>query len=230
MKASELIELFRVEADDLKLPYLWEDDYLLPLINQAQIEAARRARILRDITTREVCTLKITTGRRTVALHPSVIRITHAMTRYPNADDPTDLGQWSTLDPVTKRDYDREGTSWRNDSGDPSFYILDAQTGAVTFNRTPTRNGALQIEVERTPLCKISAVNDVLEIPDRYVPDLVYWMLYKAYSKKDADTEDVKEAESNRVKFVDVFGTTSSAVIEQSLQNISPHRANTRFY
>jgi hypothetical protein len=55
---------------------------------------------------------------------------------------------------------------------------------------------------------------DEPEINRRFHESLVFWMLYRAYSKQDAETKDAKKAGENLALFEQEFGKKSSAIDE----------------
>ena len=74
MKASKLIEVFRRDIRDTVKPYLVSDDAALLYLNEAQIEAARRARLITDSTS-PVATASVSAGDPDVEIDPRVVSI-----------------------------------------------------------------------------------------------------------------------------------------------------------
>ena len=60
----------------------------------------------------------------------------------------------------------------------------------------------------------VSIVNDEPEIAPRYHRSLVNWMLFRAFSKKDTQTQDDRRAAESLALFEQEFGQKSTAVDE----------------
>ncbi len=230
MKAKELIELFREEADDTSDSHLWKTAILLRHLDQAQRQAARRARILREAVDPAVCVYDISMGKPFVKLHESVISITHAQFEFYLPDNP-DEKQVRILRRKHAKDLQGETVGWREEDGDVIAFVTDIQLQQVRLYRNPIIAGKLRIECERMPLNKIKSIEDCLELEEKYAEDLIYWMLYKAFSKRDAETFDPKRADQYLARFENVFGPVSSAIDEQHIGNLADLRhRGTRFY
>ena len=70
MKVSEIMSIFRAETKDKAKPYFVDELMALGFLNQAQSEAARRARLLVDSTSQEICRVQITAGEPVVSIDP----------------------------------------------------------------------------------------------------------------------------------------------------------------
>lgn len=230
-KVAHLIEAFRYEADDEAAPYLWSDTRLIRFINQAQEEVARRARLLRDASTPSICRIPVLVDQPMVKLDPCVIEIKHAQIEYSLDEDADECAAppVQELEPIAAYALDAERCWWRQDKGDPTLYLTDVETGKLRLNRIPTRAGTLILEVARMPLKELCRPDDTFEIDDRYVPDLIYWMLWRAYSRKDADTHNDNEAQKNLAIFTSIFGDYSTINIETHLAP-NGRRSVTRFW
>jgi len=81
MTLAELIAAFRTDADDLVAnPYLWSDAELTRWANEAEQEAALRAKLLFDASTMAVCQIAVLAGTTSYALHAKVHDVEHART------------------------------------------------------------------------------------------------------------------------------------------------------
>ena len=73
MTLAELIAALRTDADDLVAnPYLWSDAELTRWANEAEQEAALRAKLLFDASTTAVCQIAVLAGTTSYALHAKV--------------------------------------------------------------------------------------------------------------------------------------------------------------
>ena len=206
MNLGALIALFRQEADDQASPYLWSDAEATDYANDAQNEACRRARLIVDSTTAAVCQIAVAANTPVLALDPRVLFVRRAK-----------LASRSV--PLVRRhlaDMDLEAPGWEAITGSVDSYIPDWQTGALRLYRTPTATDTLNLTVVRLPLADMANLTtDSPEIHTRFHRSLRFWMLYRAFSKQDADTVDPKRATTNLAQFEAEFGAKSAAIEEE---------------
>ena len=121
--------------------------------------------------------------------------------------------------PLVRRhlaDMDLEAPGWEAIAGSVDSYIPDWQTGALRLVRTPTATDTLNLTVVRLPLADMANLTtDSPEIHSRFHRSLRFWMLYRAFSKQDADTADPKRAATNLALFEAEFGAKSAAIEEE---------------
>ena len=67
----------------------------------------------------------------------------------------------------------------------------------------------------RLPLTDMTADGDVPEINPAYHRSLRFWMLYRAYNKRDAETYDQRRAADALAQFEGEFGKKSAAYDEE---------------
>lgn len=230
MKAEEVIRTFREEAHDTVLPFLWSDALVMSYLDQAQNEAARRSRCLRDASTAAVCSYRIIAGNPFVKLHASVIQANYVEVQYADVEADPQTTTHCELKGRTTRDMEMVDADWRHCTGAPRYFLMDVETGKMRLDKIPTRDAVLKIECARLPLKCLREPEDCIEIPDKYAPDLIYWMLFRAYSKKDSDTQDEGLAATNLAIFESIFGKRSSAIDEQWHAHLSKTPRRTRFY
>lgn len=212
MTLGDLITAFRAEADDTAPPHLWLLPELVRFANEAQNEAARRSRCLLDATTTEVVRYPVKAGIPWVTLHASVIRVEHAQLETPVEDGPARI---DILQREMRYDMERRDSNWREATGgEVCRYVPDLQTGKLRLYRVPANDAVLRLEVARLPLCRLEHDQDYLEIPEPYTADLVHWMLWRAYSKRDSDSNDTQRADRALAVFEEVFGKRSSTADE----------------
>jgi hypothetical protein len=226
---DDLIRQFRDDADDEAVPYLWSDAQLTRYANQSVEEAARRSRLLLDATTAAVCSYSVAENDPWITLHSSVIEIRHGQLRYTDPED-SSITRVYELRRSHAADLDDQ-CGWRESAGDPCRYIIDMETGKVRFDHIPTRVATFEIEVSRMPLTAMTDGGHVPDFPERYHLDLVQWMLYRAFSRRDADGNDNDAAIEALAKFELVFGPPSSVIDEQWHGNKPDFRkSRTRFF
>jgi hypothetical protein len=202
---SDLIDIFRREARDKNEPYLWDDDELAEFADDAQMEACRRARLIVDSTTSAICNVTVTANNPVVTIDPRVIFIRRALL----------VGQPAPLGRGTWREMDARLPGWQDASaGTPQIMVTGLGTLSRTLYPKPIANGTLNLVVVREPLVPLTLKTQTPEIQARYHRSLVYWMLFRSYSKVDSDSMDPQKAAKAEAMFAAEFGPRTSAVEE----------------
>ena len=206
MQLSDLIKLFRLEADDLKVQPLWSDEELIEFANDGEEQACRRARLLLESTTDSVCSISFTAGDSPVlTLSPLILDIRSV--RW--------VGRTSALVPRLTARMDEEYPGWEalavQPQQQPSVYVTDVQTQAIRLHPTPGLSGTVAMQVFRLPIDKMAALGDEPSIPVYAHRGLLQWMLYRAYAKQDADSLDAGKAKNAYSLFVQEYGDAKSA-------------------
>ena len=75
----------------------------------------------------------------------------------------------------------------------------------------PTGSGTVALSVYRYPLDPMVAPEDEPEIRPRYHRGLVQWMLFRVFSRPDADHFNADKADRARKLFIQQFGEEPSA-------------------
>jgi hypothetical protein len=204
MTLNELVRLWRLDVDDAVEPYLWADDEAFDFANDAQQEAARRARLLIDSTTPEVARIAVVAGQESYALDPRVLFIRRV--RF--------AGRLA-LHRMNLQDMEAFNPYWEDAApGEPRFFIPDADTGMLRFWPTPAYDDTALLTVVRDPLADMDSDDDVPEINARYHRSLRHWMSFRGYSKQDSQANDPKKAADALALFEQEFGKKSSAIDE----------------
>lgn len=204
MQLTDLITLFRQEADDTVEPYLWSDDELLDYANDAEQEACRRARLLVDSSTPAVCAVAVTAGDLLCALDARVIFVRRA--RFAGG---------RPLQRLTMQDMEDRNPYWLDaQASTPTVFVPDYETGKLALYPPPAAAGTLRLTVVREPLQPMTDGQDTPEIAARYHRALRHWMLYRAYSKQDSQANDPKKAADALALFEQEFGRKSGAIDE----------------
>jgi len=215
MNVGEIIRQARLELDDTEPDYLWSDAELIGYLNEAQEEAARRARLLIDATTPEICTVTLVGGQANYDLDERIIGIRSAQP------------SWRTrpLHGVTVVELDNDYPGWQDRFGQPEVVILDFQTGSLTLCPTPSmaeEELTIQLRVTRLPLVSVHDEQDRPEIKVVYHRSLIHWIKHKAYLKKDADTLDKTASADALALFEQEFGQKKSAWADEFDQRNLP--------
>lgn len=209
MNLAALRELARIDLDDRVEPYLWTDEELDEAANDAVMEAARRARLLRDSTTPAITQIPLSAGQALVTLDPRVIRVDRA--RLASASSPLDL--------VLLRDADRRAPGWEDyEPATPRYLIPDYQTGAVRLVPAPAATDTLRLTVIRLPLADMDDDLDEPEVPLGAQRSLRHWIVYRAHLNPDAEKLDKKRAGEALALFEAEFGTAQPVYDEMWVQ------------
>src|SRR3546814_14252435 len=119
------------------------------------------------------------------------------------------ISDWSSdvcsSDLAHSSDLELEDHGWRECKCEPRRYVTDVETGSIRFDSIPTCDGSLEIEVARLPLRQLVSPEDCPELPQQYHADIVYWMLYRAWSKRDADAGREAKSDTALAQFASPF-------------------------
>lgn len=208
MKVSELLEITRIELDDLEEPFLWGNSELVDAAADAQNEACRRARLLIDSNTASICQINTAIGTALYVLDSRVLFVRRA--KLGTQDMP--------LRRASFRDLDANIHRWEAITGTPTHYVTDYETGKIRLYPIPVAVDTLSMTVVRLPLIEISDEEQTPEIKPHYHRSLRFWMMYRAYSKQDADTLDKNKAAASLALFEQEFGPKSRAIDEEWIE------------
>jgi hypothetical protein len=218
MNLGDLINVFRQRSFDTKDPQLWSDDELAEFADDAEAEAAERARLIRDSTTEAICQIIVGANTAAYLLDPRILSVERA--KLDSVAVPLALSSTPAMDqnmgnrPRDWRSFSGNwaggiGGGWEDRQGTPSIAVLDAEGAGwkLTLSPRPTKADVLRLQVFRLPLQPLSTDGDnVPEIPPRLHVRLVDWMMYRAYSKQDAETFDAGIAAKHEAIFTAAFG------------------------
>jgi hypothetical protein len=145
---QQLIDLFRDLADDKALPYLWSDFVMTQYAAEAEMEAARRARLLKDSSTAAVCQYAVTAGQQKITLDPRVIFIRSVK-----------IGSKTIpLSRFHRTDMDFTFPDWDNtvNLGDVNRFIPDRDSGVLWFDGQFPASDTVYLTVVREPLTALT--------------------------------------------------------------------------
>ena len=208
MNVADLRAVFRSETDDTEDPPFASDDEVIDYLNDAQNEACRRARLLVDSRTSGITTISLAANTARYALDPRVVFVRRAKL----------VSNSSTLTLASYRDMDGvDGISadWEDETGTPTHLITDMDTAYVRPYPVPDASDSIALTVVRLPLDDLADDGDEPEIHARFHRNLRHWMLYRYYSKQDADTFDAGRAALALAAFEMEFGKPSRAIEEE---------------
>lgn len=210
MNLRQLIDEFRTQAQDKVRPYLWPDDELTPWAADAESEASIRARLIHD--TEEI---EIGAGETAIDLPSGLFDIQYAEIRPIGGAAKEIVG-------TDRTSLNAARPGWRNKIEPPVDYIHDDKT--LTFGCVPDVGFTLYLEFFRTPSKELKEEGDTPEIHVRHHLSLVDWMLFRAYSKPDADTLNPGKAKDSEDRFTEYFGPRPDADLRRRQNANRPHR------
>lgn len=237
MNLQQLRDRFRKRADDLVVPYFWDNETVAAKLNEAVAEACVRARLLFDEGSRQ-CRVPIVYGKAVYTIDPSIYEIVDAWITSSAQSDPNNgrvlIGTSQTAmdqqnDMTTRRSsfsnasrsfYQNTlpywaGGHWRTWKGQPRYYIQDQSRLQLVPEPVSagTQTLMLNLAVYRTPLCSEEMVNtdDCPVIPNHWHERLIDWALYRAFSDKDSEKNDDARSAAALAAFEDSFGKRQDA-------------------
>lgn len=219
MDLSELIARFRVLSGDHGVPPLWDDEEVTRLLNEAEREAAERARLLIDDESVEVTQIALMPGVRRYRLHPKVFDVESASIQRANAlhgeRKPLCRSDAATMgDLIARRP---------NFSGWADTFVVRGQPSGdgfegmfIELDRKPMEaGGILFLSTYRYPLADMEAPTDEPEIPPRDHDALVHWALATAYSTRDMEGSASQRAVTHEAEFIKRFGERDDANVRR---------------
>lgn len=232
MTAAELIDAFRARVTDQTAPYLWSDEEVQEFLDDAHNEAVERSSGIRDSATAAICTIAVTAGVADYDLSNRVLSVERA--KLDNRNLPLELTSTAEMDRGTSmrvRDWrssypgylssNQTGSGWEQQEGQPKYLVLefDRARWRAKLAPIPTESDTLRLQVYRLPL--VSLTDDLEpEIAFRLHIRLVDWMEFRAYSKKDSETNDEAKAARAAAVFEGAFGARIDAnVRRKQLEN-----------
>lgn len=206
MNLADYIAAYRNATGDLSQPYYCEDEEVVEWVNEAEEEAAFRARLLYDDTTPDVCEIAVTAGTSRYAMHETVFDIGRATL--------TDGDTRHALAIKTRDDMDAYNGDWQDwDTGDPLYLVGDESH--VTLAPAPSSDCVLNIGVCRLPLSALSDPVDQPEIRRRHHHALLDWVLHRAYLKHNPEMQDLQKATFHEGRFEKYFGRRPDANVSR---------------
>lgn len=212
MEISELEYLYRHQADDNMQNYRLDGTGFLFFLNEAQRKAARNANLLFDKTS-SFTQIAITANKSKYSIDSSIYAITDAILTYND-------GAVTNLEITDRTELNRTFNEWRQEVNSPFFLIHTKKS--IEIVPTPDTTYTLQLEVYRYP-SKLESSSDDLEIEEEHHEHLVDWVLYRAFSTKDADSVDVQKAMTAKDNFLKYFGQVPRAVTRKDQYANRPH-------
>jgi len=227
MEISELITILREDylsdtfegwedASDAEKndQFLWPDKALFRYITEAQRQACNRT----DFLYKESFSITLVQGSPSYKINGKITFIEKV-----TMDGTTDVTHMS------KAQFQNDFPTWRTDEGmegQPLKYVMRGHVLRIYPIPDAVDAGkVLSIDAFHIPLEDITSTGDELEIPDEYHRDLIWWVLYEAYSKQDADGYDRDKGLMYLKQFNQAFGEyiPSEVRLNQLQEDASAH-------
>lgn len=216
MRREALRRRVRLLAQDTTLPYLWQDEDIDDWLNEAQQEAAIRARLLRATPASHpaLCEFSLTAGETTIALPDQLYEISY--------QEWQSVGERRPLKLVSREWMDTTLPGWRAmPAAEPDYLVQDRQ--ALEVVPAPSADGAVLIEGYRLPE-PMDLDADEPRIPLAHHIHLVQWALHIGYSLPDAETLNPGKSQTAEAEFTRYFGARPDADLRTDTRNDETHR------
>lgn len=189
--STDLLNWFRLDMDDLELPYLWSDAEVFEYATDAQRWFCRKTEGIADSRTVATCQLAIVPATEWYTMDPRILKLRAA--RRGDTGRPVPI-----INPEKLNLYD---VRFDGNAGVLKALIVGLTDGAIRAYPVPSETVTINLEIFRLPLLPITGLLQALEIAEQHHRALVMWMRYRAYCKQDADTLDLKRAADYEQKF-----------------------------
>lgn len=194
MTDKDLLDLYRSQTRDVEEPYLWSPKEVLAYMDDAQNMFCRLTDGISDGTTPSVVRLVITPNIKSVALHPSILKIRSAILE--SSGDPVSI--------LNNEDMAARNMRWDGRTGPLKALIEGVEENSIRPWPLPNFTDTVLLTVFRRPLRCINKIESrELEIGAHHHQHLLKWMEYRGYSKQDAQTLDKQRAQTAKTEFED---------------------------
>ena len=214
MNLEQLIQQFRVDADDLIEPHFWDAEWIAAWLTEAQAEAAVRGRLLYEAANAAVCQIAVAANTATHDLHKSLFELVHLRFQATGATTS------SVVTIKAREELDRIRPGWRDETGTPRHAVQDDTR--ITLVPRPELAGTLHVEGYRVPLKALENDTDKPELNESHHRHLVHWALHRAFSKPDADGFDATRASSAEAAFTRYFGQRPDSDLRRATRSDVP--------
>lgn len=205
MTLAELLIASRELLDDSVEPYLWSDEQLTRLANNAVGEVCLRTRCFKDDAAPR-CRVALVPGTDTYAVDPSFLVIAKAQL-------------WQHDFPLFRLTTDRLNDvlpGWDVGCvapGRPEFIVFDRVQHTIRVAPTPDRTYDLHLKVMRLPDDeeRMEGPDDEPVVSIIAPEEMKHWIAHEAYLNKDSEQYDPERSVAHLRLFTDRFGDRPSA-------------------
>lgn len=209
MTLEALIARFRTMAGDLSDPPFWGSADVAAWINEAEREAALRARLIRDSAT-----IALAEGEREFDTPEGLTEVRYAEARIGELSFPLAQVGYDELDAA------RPG--WRNNVDRPADFVHDESKCVIGC--VADQAYEIYIEFYRLPAEDMADDDDEPEIHKRHHLHLIEWVEHIAFGIPDADMMDIKRSQEAEARFERYFGKRPDAATRRRQNANTPHR------
>ncbi|RKX42467.1 MAG: hypothetical protein DRP64_09800 [Verrucomicrobia bacterium] len=218
MLVSKILEIIRIKTadplfDDSDEDSLFKTSELLYYLNNAIREATTRAKMLFTST----YTINAIAGINQYDVPEGVYNVIQILD-----EDKHEVLKIQEVD-FKQRYYhghydDNFGSvlyrdDWRNDTNDlPYCFMQESENNQLVFYPTPDKDSILTMRANYILEDVTESDEIAVEIAEIHQRDLIYWVLYEAYGKQDADAWDDQASIKNLQLFENTFGAKQSAI------------------
>lgn len=202
---KDLIDEFRDRVDDHGAKPLWSDKYLTRQANEAQREAARRARLFEDRTTAEIVNISVKAGKSVYVVDPRILLIQRVKITTEDV----------AMSKVDLRDLEEKVPGWEDpDNAQIPRCWTPWEDHKIRLVYEPDADASARLWTVRLPLADMSeTVGPEVRLEHR--EGLVDWMCYRALNQRDKEEKFAPEvAAAHLAAFESEFGKRSSAIDE----------------
>ena len=217
---ADIISGIRLLLDDTETPYLWSNDELTSYLNKTINELCYDMPLIEDGTTSAVCNYSLSTGDSLITLDSRVLIIKKA--KLTSQSDPLELR--------TAQYMDANYSDWLNaDNDEPTTLVTEGVgTGKVRLYPPTDSTDNLWLTVYRKQIVDLDYDTDSATQPE--IPVIIHdrldnGILYRAYSKQDADTYDAKKVRDHRALWLEDKEMIRRGVLKSTLRPeiVGPH-------
>ena len=215
MNLEDLIRRFRTLAGDTKAPQFWKDADITDWLNDAQVQACVRGRLLLEDANPAMCVIDIEADRHTYPLHHLVYEIERIEFKA------TGESRSQHIKIKSRGWLDDNHPGWRDD-GRCVRFAIQGET-SIRLVSTPAVNGVLTIEAYRLPRKAMLSEYDTPEIHQASHEHLIQWALHKAFSVPDSEAFDPQRATKAEDAFTAYFGPLPDSDMRRITREDTPH-------
>lgn len=208
---DDVFEGWESATDDEKEgQFLWSDAFLIRSLSEAQKQACNRTDFLYDDSSK-ITKITLIDGQSTYSIDPLITFV-----EYAGFDG-------EEVELLSKHELQRQNAQWRTLTGMTGNKVYCIMRGhSVRFVPAPnsTDNGKIvSLEVYHLPKEPIESSGDDLVIPEEYQRDLIWWVLYEAFSKPDTEVFNPEKGKGYLKMFTDIFGESVSSEVRMNQYN-----------
>jgi hypothetical protein len=188
MSLGDLVQRIRAEfisdtTGNDEARYLWKTPGIVSALMQAERELCRRVFCITDSTTPAICQLAVAPGGRSYVTDNRILQVKRL--KFPGVALPLPQKTTPLLDAQDPR--------WDEASGTPTCFVRDQGKNVLTFDRSLTVNGTVQMIVTRLPLVRLTYQDLNSDMETTGLDDeLIHGALKYLYLRPDIEGYDAK--------------------------------------